>query len=124
MKRKGVRQANNAGLVAATAGPDLLHTLSTGKSAFVRKIMISNFSGGNLQVRLGTLTGAGVFVALMPTILAINGMDTEIPEESIPEIEFITDSTAGAAGRTGNIYLQSSAVAALCLTRLEVEEIG
>jgi hypothetical protein len=124
MDRKGIRQGNNAGLVAATAGPDLLHTLSAGKSAFIRKIMISNFSGGNLQIQLGTLTGAGAFVALMPTILAVNGIDTEITEENVPNVEFITDSTAGAAGRTGNIYLQSSAVAALCLTRIEVEEIG
>lgn len=123
----GVRKANNQpvatrGLLTATAGPDLMHTIPLNRTVRIRKIMWSNHTGANITLIFGTQTTALGWMPLFPTIECINGFDGELEEELIPAIEFALDATAGAAGVTGNIFVQASAVG--ILVRLEVEEFG
>lgn len=133
--RVGLRKAGNAGLVTTTAGPDLLHTIKTvtvQQVSFtlpyqIKKIMWYNNTGGNATIQIGTLSGTPAFVALLPTILAINTFDGEMREDDLPCIEFL--STPGAASgvvaanqRNGNAYVQCSAVGVLIT--IEVEEYG
>ncbi len=129
----GIRKANNAGLAATTAGGNvLLHTLpvattvnSAPRSAYIRKIMAYNNTGGLVTLQFGTLNrnpAGAAFVALFPLLAAINGLDNEWLEWEIPAIEFISWPALTAAGRTGDIYVLA-ATAAVQIS-LEVEEFG
>ena len=120
MYRRGIRKAGNAGLVTMTAGNDLLHTLPTGtapvsgKSVILTKILAYNTTGGNVTLQFGTLdrTVAGaLFVALLPIFVAIDTLDNEWIESGIPAIEFISNTTVGANGRVGDVYVLASAAA-------------
>lgn len=128
----GIRKPNSAGLVVSTAGPDLLHTLSIlgpnagqgFRSAFIRTIHVYNNTGADITVQFGTLNRAvaPAFVQLMADMVFLDTFHTDIPEQDIPMVEFRADLSALAAGRTGNIYMQASAVG--LLINLTVEEIG
>ena len=120
---KGIVIPNSAGLVTTTAVAtgDLVHTLSVGASAKIRKIMWSNNTGANMTLIFGTNTNAGVFAPLFPTITAINGFDGELTEDEIPEVIFNVDRTPAPLGATGLIYVLSSAAGAL--VRIAVEEL-
>lgn len=125
----GIRKANNQpiaarGLVTTTAGPDLCHTLPTGRTARIRKIMAYNNTGAGVTLIFGTQTNAVApgWIPLLPTLLAINGLENVWLEEDLPPVEFVPDTSALAAGLTGNILVQASAVGVLI--RLEIEEIG
>jgi hypothetical protein len=63
-----------------------------------------------------------VFVALMPALVAVNGIDNEWGEDLIPAVEFKINRGLVAAGREGNIWVQASAVGVTLV--LELEEIG
>lgn len=121
----GIRKANNAGLVTTTAGPDLLHIIPTVNptTVIIRKIMWYNNTGANVTLIIGTQDNVAApgWVPLFPTIPCINGFDGELTEEELPEVEFVVDARAGAAGMTGDIMVQASAVGVL--VRLEVEEM-
>lgn len=122
----GIRKANNqpiaaGGLVTTTAGPDLCHTLPVGRTVKIRKIMYYNNTGADETLIFGTQDNAGVWIPLFPAINCLNGFDNEIREEDIPEVEFVNDRTI-AAGMTGNILVQGSAVG--ITVRLEVEEFN
>ena len=110
----------NAGLVTTTAGPDLLHTLPTGRSLRVTKVMVFNNTGGNITIQIGTLTNAGAFSAMLPTLLCINTMENVWNKIDLPSVEFVVNSLAGALGRTGSVYVQASAAGAV--VAIEVEE--
>jgi hypothetical protein len=110
----------NAGLVTTTAGPDLLHTLPTGRSLRVTKVMVFNNTGANVTIQLGTLTNAGAFVGLLPSMLCINTMENVWNKIDLPSVEFVVNSLAGALGRTGSVYVQATAVGAI--VSIEVEE--
>ena len=123
---KGIRKANNqpvaaGGLVTTTAGPDLCHTLPVARTVKIRKILWSNNTGALETLIFGTQDNAAVWVPLFPTIACLNGFDNELLEEDIPEVEFVNDRTP-AAGMTGNILVQASAVG--IIIRLEVEEFN
>jgi len=131
--RPFVVKAGNQGLVNSTAGNDLLHTLpvaavlnQTGpRSASISKIMAYNNTGGNVTLRFGTLDrnpAGAAFVQLLPTLVAINTFDNEWMESEIPFVEFISWPVATAAGRTGDIYVITSAAAVL--VSIEVKEYG
>lgn len=132
--RIGIRMANSAGLVvstgtAAVPAADLLHTLGTNRSnirrsAYIRKILVYNNTGGNVPLQFGTLTNAAVFAQLLPDLVAINGLENEWNEHELPCVEFSPDRTAGAGGVTGDIYVESLGAAAGVLVILEVEEFG
>jgi len=123
----GILKANNAGLVTTTAVAigDLCHTLpvaAQARTAIIRKIMWYNNTGAAATLIFGTRdnVGVGAWVPLFPTINCVNGMDGELMEDELPEIEIVRDTSAGAAGTNGNIYVVSSV--ALILVRLTVEE--
>lgn len=119
----GITYAGNAGLVATTGGgaADLLHTHVTDRSTRLWKIMAYNNTGGNATLQFGTLTGAAVFVALMPIFVAINGFDNEWEPLEIPDVEWKLNTSAGAAGRTGDIYVIGSVAGVVVqITVLEI----
>lgn len=125
---EGIRMANSAGLVTSTGGgaDDLLHTLSIGRKAIIRKILWYNPLGVNILLLIGTMDNtvpAALFVQLLPTIIAIPGLDGERLEVELPPVEFAVDASALAAGATGNIFLEDASAGGL-LIRLEVEEFG
>lgn len=131
MYRKAIKKAGNAGLVTTTAGNDLLHTLPIAttprgpKTAIITKILAYNATGGNVTLQFGTLdrTVAGaIFVQLLPILVAINALDNEWLEEELPSVEFASNTTIGANGRTGDIYVLASAAAVDIV--IEVGEIG
>jgi hypothetical protein len=115
MERRGILVPNSAGLVTTLAAGTLgalVHTLSTGSSAIVRKIMWSNNTGAAITIILGTQTNAtpGVFTALLPTITCVNGQHDFLTEDELPDVIFRPDRTAAPAGFTGNIYVWASAI--------------
>jgi hypothetical protein len=123
--KNGIIKANNQpiatrGLLTTTGGLDLLHTLPNNRTAKIIKIMFYQNTGANVTLIFGTSTNLGVAVPLFPTILAISGIPDFITLDELPDVEFIPDLTAGAAGLTGNIFVTASAAA--CLVRLTVEE--
>lgn len=120
---QGINIPNSSGLVTTTAVAtgDLVHTLSTGASAKIKKIMWSNNTGAPITLIFGTeIYAAATFVAYMPTIMCISGFDGELTEDQIPDVIWRIDKTAGG-GSNGNIYVLSSA--ATCLVRMTVEEV-
>ena len=132
-KMKGIRKAGNAGLVTTTAGNDLLHTIALttinqqtfpARSFMIRKIMWYNNTGGNVTLQFGTLSATPAFVALLPTILALNTFDGALTEKEIPAAEFMTVPLAAAAAirYNGNAYVLASAAGVL--VAIEVEEFG
>jgi len=134
MLRTGIRKANSAGVftttgTAAVPVADLLHVLGTNRSAvrrsaWIRKIVAYNNTGGNVPLQFGTIDLAAAFVALMPDLVALNGIENIWEEAQLPNVEFIADRQAGALGRTGDVYVSSIGLAAGVLILLEVEEIG
>lgn len=122
----GIIKIGNVGLVTTTAGPDLCHTLPVdpvsgiARSVILRKIMAYN-PGADATLVFGTQTNVGGWVPMLPTLVAVGPFDNEWLPEELPQIEFRRDTTA-AAGTTGNILVQSSALNLLIL--IEVEEIG
>lgn len=127
ISRASIRKANSVGLVISTAGPDLVHTLGTARSgvlrtAIIRKIMAYNNTGGDVVLQFGTVNAIPAFVQYLPSLLAVNGLDSEWGEDEIPAVEFSLVNQVGAAFRAGNIWLQSAAVGVLVI--IEVDEFG
>ena len=136
-ERIGIRKASNYGglvpLLITTGGNDLLHAIALttiaqqtfpARSFVIRKIMWSNNTGVNATLRIGTLNGTPAFVALLPTILALNGFDGELTEEELPGVEFITASALAAAAvrYDGSAYVLASVAGVLVAA--EIEEFG
>lgn len=123
-----IRRDGNAGLVTTTGGgagfEDTLHTLPAGRSARITKITAYNNIGGNVPLLIGTMDRnplGAAFVQLLTTIIAINAIESVWLKEELPEIEFISDNTLTAAGRTGDIVVQDAGAGGVLLT-IEVEE--
>ena len=120
MYRNAIRKAGNAGLVTTTvvATGNLCHTLPTAvtprgpRTAIITKIMAYNPAAANATLQFGTWdrTVAGaLFVQLLPIFVAIGTLDNEWLETEIPPIEFASNTTVGANGRVGDIYVLASA---------------
>ena len=100
--RASIRKPNSEGLVTATGGNDLMHTLGRNRSgvhrtAIIRKIMAYNNTGANVTIQLGTRDGtapAPLFVAYLPVLLVLNGMENIWGEEHIPAARAIERATA------------------------------
>lgn len=119
----GEPKAGNAGLVATSGGAahDLLHTTSIGRTAKITKVLAYNNTGADVTLQFGTLDrqAVPVFVPLFPALVAINTFDNEW---DLPAVEFASDTSLLAAGRTGDIYVVGSA--ALVDVVIEVREKG
>lgn len=103
--------AGNAGLVTMTGvgTANLMHTLALGRSAKITKIMAyAPGAAGTLQVGTRDRTAVPAFVALMPLFSVIGGLDNEWTHDQIPAWEFVSNSTAGALGRSGDIWILST----------------
>ncbi|MFA5401496.1 MAG: hypothetical protein WC359_13685 [Dehalococcoidia bacterium] len=124
-----ILKPNSEGLVVSTAANDLVHTLGVNRSgvsrtAVIKKVLIYNNTGGNVTVQFGTLDLAAVpnFVAYLPTLLVLNGMDNAWTEAELPAVEFTPVDLALVNGRTGDIYLLASAAG--IVVSVEIEEFG
>lgn len=134
MDREGIHKAGNAPLVTTTApGPpapgDLVHTLPVGRTARITKVCAYNNTGANVPLLFGTNDRAVVaaFVQLLPDLVAIDAFDNEWTEEELPAVEFASDRSLLAAGRTGDIRVVGGTVAvpvAGVIVVIEVEEYG
>jgi hypothetical protein len=73
-----------------------LYTLPTdGQSAIIRKLMVSSSDSGNANLKIGTGTPHASFAASLPSLLVVNGMDTEWAETVLPAVEFLSSLSAG-----------------------------
>ena len=105
--------------VAVGLNAQILHTLSPGKRAVLRRLMWRNRTPADvdLWIGYGDLTVAGsVFRQTVPTILAITGIDGELTEAELPingngPEGFSADTTA-VTGSTGDILVEASAAGA------------
>lgn len=121
----GIRKANNQGLVATNvAGNDLLHTISVGRTVRICKIFAWNDTGGAVDLQFGTNTNVPAFVQLFPDMRALNNIENIWWEMDLPWVIFAIDTRAGAAGRTGDIRLNTNPLTANIDIILEVEEYG
>jgi len=115
-KPTATRMANSQGLVqiAAAAANTLIHTLSQGRTAKIKKIMLMNNTGVNDTVIFGELV-AGAWTPRLPAIYVLTPFDEQLSEWEVPEFIFESaiyarSATAGA-GTTEDVLI-------------EVEEIG
>lgn len=125
---EAVRKAGNAGRLAAgtTGGNDLLHTMPPNRTARITKICAYNPGGANANLQFGTLDrtpGVALFVQLLPILIALPLLDNEWLETEIPWVEWASDTTPTAAGRTGDIYVLEAAGLAVDVV-IEIEEFG
>lgn len=102
-------------IIAAGAPPTLIYTLSQGRTARIKKIMLMNNTGGVDTVIFGE-GAAAAWAPRMPAVYMLAGFDEQLDEWQIPQYEFQTDiyaisANAGAAPATMDILL-------------ELEEIG
>ena len=129
-----MRKSGNAGLVTTTGGGanNLCHTLPvdpvTGvtRSAIIKKILAYNNTGAGVTLIFGTMdrTPAGaIWVPILPTLFAVNSFDNIWTEADIPCVEFQSNTTPTAAGRTGDIRVQHVGAGGV-LIQIEVEEIA
>jgi len=101
--------------VAAGVAAQTLYTLALGKRAVIRKLRWRNRTGAAIQIWIGygDLTGAGsVFRQVLPSILAVNGIDGELTEDMIPICGntpegFAADTTL-ITGSAGDIIVEAS----------------
>lgn len=112
--RKGIRKTTPVASIIAAATAVTVHTLSAGRTAEIKKCMVTNRNAAAGFLSIGTGLGGG-FVAALPPIQVLNGMDLELPEDLFNNVEF-----------TANITAQFSVGAAApndTLVQLEVNEI-
>ena len=122
-----MRKTGNQGEVTTTivATGNQLHDMPANRTAKIVKILAWNPAGGagNATLQFGTWDrnpAGAAFVRLIPTVLALIGLENIWIEEQLPAEEFRSDTTATAAGRTGDIYVLAD-VAGVFVS-IEVEE--
>ena len=104
-----VRKTSQLVQVAAGAAEALLFTLSAGRTAKIKKIMIMNNTGANDQVSLGELVAAA-WTQRMPAIYVLTPFDEQLGEQEIPQYEFESDiyvrSANAGVGTTLDILIE------------------
>jgi len=100
--------------IAAAGAEALIYTLSQGRTAKIKKIMLMNNTGVNDQVIFGEVI-AGAWTPRMPAIYVLTPFDEQLSEWEIPQYEFQGNIWARSAGAGVGTTLD-------CL--IEVEEIG
>lgn len=105
-------------VAAATSGT--LWATSTGRTACIKKLMVTNKSGSDIFLNVGIGIAGVSFTQIFPSLKIINGFDAEFSEQDLPEYWF---------GMTalGNILVQASAAGAIpndVQVFAEIEEKG
>ena len=127
----GIRLGTGQVSVVAAATTTVLHPLSAGKRAVIKKICWMNrAAAGNTELQIGYLTVGAVFTQVLPDIQMIANIDGQVGEEDLPSVGngpegFAADTTL-VTGTLGNIVCQCVAAGAApndVLVALEVEEI-
>jgi hypothetical protein len=106
-----------------------LRAIAGPRSARITKIVAYNNTGADVPLLFGTNNRAVVaaFVQLLPALVAIDTLDNEWQEEEIPAVEWVSNESALAAGRTGDIRVVAGTVAipvAGVFVTIEIEEFG
>jgi len=100
--------------IAAAGAEALIYTLSQGRTAKIKKIMLMNNTGVNDQVVFGELIAAA-WTPRMPAIYVLTPFDEQLGEWEIPQFEFQSNIYARSAGAGVGTTLD-------CL--IEVEEVA
>lgn len=95
--RRGLRKPTPIASCTVAATAVTLHTLSPGRTCEVRKIRIRNRNAGDSRVSIGTGIPPAAFVEAMPAFTVVANMETEIPEDLIPNVEFLANVTCQAS---------------------------
>lgn len=100
--------------ITAVATNTLIYTLSQGRTAKIKKIMLMNNTGANDTVVFGEVI-AGVWTPRLPAIYVLQPFDEQLHEWQIPAYEFETDIYARSANALAATTMDVS---------IEVEEIA
>jgi len=109
-----IRKTSQLVLIAAAATDTLIYTLSQGRTAKIKKIMLMNNTGVNDTVIFGELIAAA-WTPRLPEIYILTPFDEQLGEWEIPQYEFCSDIYARSAGAGVGTTLD---------VLIEVEEIG
>ena len=94
--RQGIRKSSGIASMVAAATSVALHTPTANRTCVLRKIHIWNGQAANVTVQIGTgITPA--FVQVYPNIVCVPGLDLELREEDILNIEFTAALTVQAS---------------------------
>jgi len=113
-KVTSIRKTSQLVQIAAPAANTLIYTISQGRTARIKKIMLMNNTLANDTVIFGELV-AGVWTPRMPAIYVLTPFDEQLGEWEIPQYEFQSDIYARSA--TAGVGTTEDAL-------IEVEEIG
>ena len=108
------RQTSDLVSIAAAAANTLIYTLSQGRTAKIKKIMLMNNTGANDTVVFGEVI-LGVWTPRLPAVYVLTPFDEQLGEWEIPEYEFETNIFARSA---------NAGVGTTLDVTIEVEEIG
>jgi len=100
--------------IAAAAANALIYTLSQGRTAKIKKIMLMNNTGFNDTVVFGEVI-LGVWTPRLPAVYVLTPFDERLREWEIPEYEFESNIWARSANAGIGTTMDVS---------IEVEEIG
>jgi len=113
-KVTSIRKTSQLVNIVAAAANTLIYTLSQGRTARIKKIMLMNNTGVNDTVTFGELIAAA-WTPRMPEIYVLTPFDEQLGEWEIPQYEFCSDIYARSAN--------AGAVAPMSVL-IEVEEVG
>ena len=109
-----IRKTSQLVSIAAAATDTLIHALSQGRTAKIKKIMLMNNTGANDTVIFGELIAA-VWTPRLPEIYILTPFDEQLGEWEIPQYEFCSDIYARSA---------NAGVGTTLDVMIEVEECG
>lgn len=113
-KKKTVRKVSRLVSIVAAATNTLIYTITTGRTARIKKIMLMNNTGVNDQVIFGEVI-AGAWTPRMPAVYVLTPFDEQLDEWQIPQFEFETNIWARSAG--------AGAITTMDVL-IEVDEVG
>ena len=116
MEKETIRKTGAVVDIVGVAAPALVFTLSTGRTAILKKVMAYHARVADITLQLGTGATLATFVPRLVTMRLVTGFPFTLDELECPEWEFETD-----------IYALPSAAAAIpndVLVQVVVEERG
>ena len=93
--RVGVRRTSAMASITVAATTTLIHQITPGRTAIIRKIMWANRNAATGRLRFGSTDAAaggagGVYAQRIPEIFIGAGLSGELTEEDLPNYEFRT----------------------------------